>query len=263
MPPGSEGRRCHAHGLAAAPDGLCALCRRAPTAMPVAAVDDAASGGGLVTAVMALGLLMSLGGLGWAMSSDRGQAMSQAELGVSRHASRTVGLRGAVPPARAPQPIARSREPTRPTAAPSSTASSKTAEAAKSLVTQTEQSGLDAEARQRTAEIDVADRRRHAQIQAGLDTEALAAARRNVAIEMYSTSWCPACNAARQYFQTQNIAFTDHDVERDPEAQARADTLNPRHSIPVIDVGGEVMVGFSARTFEAKLDLAANRRLGR
>ena len=54
----------------------------------------------------------------------------------------------------------------------------------------------------------------------------------------------------------------DHDIDQDADAMARAHALSPQHSVPVLDVGGEVMIGFSAKTLEAKLDQAARKRVG-
>jgi hypothetical protein len=60
----------------------------------------------------------------------------------------------------------------------------------------------------------------------------------------------------------QNLSFIDHDVEQDPGALARAHQLNPRHSVPVIDVEGDVSIGFSPSHLEASLDRAARKRVG-
>jgi glutaredoxin len=79
---------------------------------------------------------------------------------------------------------------------------------------------------------------------------------------MYSTSWCGVCTTARSYMREHDISFVDHDIDEDTDAKARAHALNPRNSVPVIDVGGDVMIGFSPRGLEAKLDQAARKRVG-
>ena len=90
---------------------------------------------------------------------------------------------------------------------------------------------------------------------------ALAQARGQVAITMYSTSWCGACRVARRYFDERGIAYRELDVERDRSAALRMRELNPRGSVPTIDIEGQVLIGFSSRAIEAAIDSAARRRL--
>jgi hypothetical protein len=53
------------------------------------------------------------------------------------------------------------------------------------------------------------------------------------------------------------------DVEADPEAARRMEELNPRGTIPTFDMGnGVVMVGFTPKGYEQKLDEAARRKSG-
>lgn len=90
---------------------------------------------------------------------------------------------------------------------------------------------------------------------------ALDHARSQVSITMYSTSWCGACRAARAYFDDEGIAYRELDVERDRQAAMRMRELNPRGSVPTIDIEGQVLVGFSSRAIESAIDAAARRRL--
>jgi glutaredoxin len=117
-----------------------------------------------------------------------------------------------------------------------------------------EQARLDAQMQQTRAAM---ERRELERKRRGLD-----GARSRVKITMYSTTWCPACKAARKYMDAQGIAYTDHDVERNPAAQRTKNFLNPKGSVPTIDVGGVVMVGFSARRLERLIDAAARREVG-
>lgn len=113
-----------------------------------------------------------------------------------------------------------------------------------------------------SAKPDAISQREAVQADSTRRTDEPCAARRNVSIVMYSTSWCGACVQARQYMREQTLSFTDHDVEQDADARARAHVLNPRRSVPVLDVEGNVTVGFSAPAFEASLDRAARKRVG-
>lgn len=88
------------------------------------------------------------------------------------------------------------------------------------------------------------------------------AARAEVRIEVFGASWCPACRRARAYLRDHRIAFRDLDVDHDPAASARLGLLNPRRTIPTMDIDGRVLVGFSPEGLEAAISEAARRRVG-
>jgi glutaredoxin len=81
------------------------------------------------------------------------------------------------------------------------------------------------------------------------------------AIIIYGAEWCGACHDAARYLKSKGIAFVEKDVEKDPaaarEMQAKLAKNGLRSgSIPVIDVRGKVMVGFSAPAIENALGQA-------
>jgi glutaredoxin len=115
---------------------------------------------------------------------------------------------------------------------------------------------------QQIAEEAERDRKRSAMIEADRERRKLMRARDGVLVVMYSTSWCPACKAAREYMTSKQIPYVDNDVDQSESARAILKRLNPRGSIPTIDVDGEVMVGFSAERIEAMLQRAAQKRAG-
>ncbi|MBN1473031.1 MAG: glutaredoxin family protein, partial [Syntrophaceae bacterium] len=43
---------------------------------------------------------------------------------------------------------------------------------------------------------------------------------KNPEVILYTTSWCPYCTKARNFFLSRNIPFTEYDVEKDREAAA-------------------------------------------
>ncbi len=54
-------------------------------------------------------------------------------------------------------------------------------------------------------------------------------------ITMYSTSWCADCFRAKQFFKEYNIAYTEIDIEQNPEAVALVEKLNSgNRSVPTI-----------------------------
>ena len=87
------------------------------------------------------------------------------------------------------------------------------------------------------------------------------AARREVEVTMYSTSWCGSCAAARSFLRANDIRYVEHDIEADSAARDRMHALNPRHSVPTFDVEGSVLVGFSEGSLLSALDRAARDHL--
>ena len=66
-------------------------------------------------------------------------------------------------------------------------------------------------------------------------------------VTIYSTPTCPYCKMAKEFLMEKNVEFTDIDVSRD---QARAQEMidkSGQMGVPVIDVDGNVMVGFDKK----------------
>jgi glutaredoxin len=91
----------------------------------------------------------------------------------------------------------------------------------------------------------------------------LATMRERVNVTVYSTSWCPACRQLRSYLAQHGIRATEYDVERNRGASVRQRQLNPRGSVPTVEVDDQVLVGFSPESLEDALDRAARARLER
>jgi len=61
---------------------------------------------------------------------------------------------------------------------------------------------------------------------------------------VFSTPTCTYCNAAKKYFRSQGIKFRDVDVSRDPAAARDMVRRSHQQGVPVIDIGGKIIVGF-------------------
>lgn len=75
---------------------------------------------------------------------------------------------------------------------------------------------------------------------------------------LYSTSWCPACRAAKNYMQEQGISFVEKDIEKDAaaaqELMAKAKAAGVSTSgVPVLDVKGTLIQGFDVARLNALL----------
>jgi len=69
-------------------------------------------------------------------------------------------------------------------------------------------------------------------------------------VVIYSTPTCPYCKRAKDYFTQKGIAYTDYNVAEDREKAKEMIQKSKQMGVPVIIVGGEVLVGFN----QAKLD---------
>jgi glutaredoxin len=81
------------------------------------------------------------------------------------------------------------------------------------------------------------------------------------AVIIYGAEWCGACHDAARYLKSKGIPFIEKDVEKDPAASREMQDKLARSgqhagSIPVIDVRGRIMVGFSARDIDSALGAA-------
>ncbi len=61
---------------------------------------------------------------------------------------------------------------------------------------------------------------------------------------MFSTSTCSSCNLAKQYFRRNKVRFRDVDIGKDPAAAYDVQLRSGQMSVPVIDIGGKITVGF-------------------
>lgn len=72
-----------------------------------------------------------------------------------------------------------------------------------------------------------------------------------LSITIYTASWCGVCKKAKAYMKSKGIAYTERDVEKDPGAKAEvARKTGGATGVPVLDVSGEIMVGFQQAAFD-------------
>jgi glutaredoxin len=86
-------------------------------------------------------------------------------------------------------------------------------------------------------------------------------ARRSVDVTVYGASWCPSCKQARAWLDANGMAYSERDVDRSEEANRSAHRLNPAGTIPVIDVEGEVIVGFAPEILDRTIRRKAERKV--
>jgi glutaredoxin-like YruB-family protein len=72
---------------------------------------------------------------------------------------------------------------------------------------------------------------------------------------VFSTPTCSYCNMAKQYFRQKNVKFTDIDVSRDQAAARDMVRRSGQMGVPVIDIGGKIIVGFNRPKIDQMLGL--------
>ncbi|HUY85108.1 MAG TPA: glutaredoxin domain-containing protein [Candidatus Dormibacteraeota bacterium] len=72
-------------------------------------------------------------------------------------------------------------------------------------------------------------------------------------ITVYSTTWCAFCHSAKDYLDKLSVKYTDKDVEKDPAAGLEAVNKSGQRGIPVIDIAGDIIVGFDRPKIDAAL----------
>ncbi len=63
-------------------------------------------------------------------------------------------------------------------------------------------------------------------------------------IKIYSTPTCHFCHMAKDFMNEHNIQFTDYNVATDLEKRKEMIDKSGQMGVPVIDIDGQVMVGF-------------------
>jgi glutaredoxin-like YruB-family protein len=63
-------------------------------------------------------------------------------------------------------------------------------------------------------------------------------------ITVYSTPTCPYCIKAKQFLKDSNVAFEEIDVSANPEKAQEMVNKSGQMGVPVVDIEGEIIVGF-------------------
>ena len=61
---------------------------------------------------------------------------------------------------------------------------------------------------------------------------------------IYSTPTCHFCHVAKDFFEANNIAYTEYDVASDLEKRREMVKKSGQMSVPVIIISDELIIGF-------------------
>lgn len=74
-------------------------------------------------------------------------------------------------------------------------------------------------------------------------------------VKIYSTSTCPYCTMAKDFLTKNNIPFENIDVGADPEAGKEMIEKSGQMGVPVLDIDGQIIVGFEKEAVAKALGL--------
>ncbi len=76
-------------------------------------------------------------------------------------------------------------------------------------------------------------------------------------VTIYTTKTCHFCHMAKDYFNEHGITYTEKNVTMDRALQREMIDKSGQMGVPVIDVGGEIVVGFDEPRLGELLGVAA------
>ncbi|MGL5615284.1 MAG: glutaredoxin family protein [Sarcina sp.] len=72
-------------------------------------------------------------------------------------------------------------------------------------------------------------------------------------IKVYSTDSCPWCVKAKDYLKSKGMEYTDLNVRDDMEAREEMISKTKQMSVPVLDINGNVIIGFDKKAIDEAL----------
>lgn len=74
-------------------------------------------------------------------------------------------------------------------------------------------------------------------------------------VTVYSTPHCPFCVYAKDFLTEHAVAFEDIDVSKNREKAIEMVQKSGQMGVPVIDIGGNIVIGFQPKVFSELLSL--------
>ena len=74
-------------------------------------------------------------------------------------------------------------------------------------------------------------------------------------VTVYSTPGCIYCKLVKDFFAENKIEFTEVDLSADTAKREEMIEKTGQMSVPMIDIDGEILIGFDKKELSAKLGL--------
>ena len=72
-------------------------------------------------------------------------------------------------------------------------------------------------------------------------------------VEIYVTSWCTYCNAAKKFFRSRGIEFSVYDIEKNKSAARRMRAMTNKRAVPFVVINGYGIQGYSEQAYKLAL----------
>lgn len=74
-------------------------------------------------------------------------------------------------------------------------------------------------------------------------------------VKVYSTSTCPYCRMAKDFLDDNNVPYENFDVGTDVEKRKEMIDKSGQMGVPVIDIGGKIIIGFDKEAIKSELGI--------
>ena len=74
-------------------------------------------------------------------------------------------------------------------------------------------------------------------------------------VTIYSTPTCHYCTLAKDFFKEHGVAYTEYDVASDIGKRKEMVDKSGQMGVPVIDIDGQIMVGFGEEALSSALGI--------
>jgi glutaredoxin-like YruB-family protein len=74
-----------------------------------------------------------------------------------------------------------------------------------------------------------------------------------MSVKVYSTPSCPYCKKVKSFLDEEELEYESYDVSKNQEKQQEMIDKSDQMGVPVIDIDGEIIVGFHKSKIEAAL----------
>lgn len=64
-------------------------------------------------------------------------------------------------------------------------------------------------------------------------------------VKIYTTPSCHFCHLAKEYFKEHNVSYEEFDVASNDQARDEMMKKSGQMGVPVIDIDGEIVIGFN------------------
>lgn len=76
----------------------------------------------------------------------------------------------------------------------------------------------------------------------------------NKTVVIYTTPSCPFCRQAEKFMQERGVEYTEYDVLEDQKRLEEMIDVSGQMGVPVLVVGGKVLLGFNSEALGKALD---------